>query len=782
MGGKRRRITGWWAGGLLWWGLLLLVPTAFADVFLLPGKGDLFEHGTLYRAMHAEDRPTPATLDRFHENLQPVGAIDLHGGHYWLHTRIHSSALQTQWVMAGFGSYIENIEVFLAAGGDWQHVTTGQFYPYDFPFNYGAALTISPGVTYDAWVLLDSRYFTGKPTAHLMDRNSFIGSLLIDNLLIVGCLGAILVLAIYNLLLSLWTASRDYLFYSIYLVLTFIGWAAVFKVFSQTIHVTHSALIILPFFLNIVANTYFYRHFLALDETHPLLVRYANAVALMAFLLALISFWLPLWVNYSLINVMSACWLLGGLVAGWIRWREGYTPARFYNAGFICLVVSGGLVVMSNFGLPRITHKEYLITLVAQTLDVILLALALADRINIMRRDKEHALQYARAVDQKATQSLLEANKKLHLALNVAEENQQKKDQFIMAISHELRTPLHAISGALEQVIEATHPLARQELFQYMQFGVDRLSTQVENLIMLAETNHANMRPHLRPFIVDSLLKRIRNLANACLLDKPVTFDIATKGQAISRYNGDDYLLIRLVMPVVENACKYTPEGRVKLQVTLLEEGMHFCVSDTGPGIAPEMKERLFESFTQGSMGYQRTHEGLGIGLTVSRRIAHVLGAELEIDSEPARGTRVSFFVSMQQQPPPSPADPDGLEGHALIVEDNFVNARVLHGMLKMLGFSVEIAENGAMALEFVREQNFDLILMDLQMPVMDGFTAAQGIRQQGVHCPILAITANSDYEARVRSLDVGMNDVLAKPVTKDALREKIEYWLSVST
>lgn len=760
--------------------LALLASSAFAEVFTLPAQGDLFASSTLYRADYSEDRPTLANRATFHESLQPVQRIDLHGGRFWLHTQIRSTSQNRQWVMGRFGSYIEHIEVFLLAEGDVQHAITGQFYPYDYPFNYGASLHLAPGVTYDAWVLLDSRYFTGTPTAHMFDRDTFIEELLVDNFLIVGCLGAILVLAIYNFLLSLWTRSRDYLYYSIYLILTFIGWAAVFKVFSQTLHATHSALIILPFYLNIVANTYFYRHFLVLDQTHPVLVRYATAVALVSFLLALISFWLPLWVNYTLINVMSAFWLVGGLVAGWVRWRDGYKPARFYNAGFICLVISGALVVLPNFGLPRVTHKEYLITLVAQTLDVMLLALALADRINIMRREKEQALQYARAVDQKATQSLLEANKKLHLALQVAEENQQKKDQFIMAISHELRTPLHAISGSLEQVIDALDPLVRQELFQYMQFGVDRLSTQVENLIMLAETNHANMRPHLRPFIVEALLKRICNLANACLVSKDVTFELVTKGETISRYNGDDYLLIRLVMPVVENACKYTLEGRVKLQVTLLPDGMHFCVVDTGPGIPPEIRGGMFDSFTQGSMGYQRTHEGLGIGLTVCQRIARVLDATLEIDSEPGRGTRFSLFVPMAQEAPPSPLNQGIFDGHALIVEDNFVNARVLHGMLKMLGFSSEIAENGALALEYAREQTFDLILMDLQMPVMDGFASARGLREQGVRCPILAITANSDYEARVKSLDVGMNDILAKPVTRDALREKLEYWLSV--
>lgn len=776
MGGKWRQILRVCLSCMLCW-----APSIFAETFSPQSSTDLFAIGSLYHADRTDSLPTSQSLEEFEKKLQPAARINLHGGSYWLHVSIRSESPQSQWVLGHFGSYIETIDVYLIGDGQVQHVTTGQFYPYDFPFTDGAALTVKRGVNYEAWVLFDSRYYTGKPTAYLIDRYRFIDSLLTDNLLIIGCLGAILVLALYNLLLSLWTASRDYLFYSLYLILTFIGWAAVFKVFSQTLHVTHSALIILPFFLNIVANTFFYRHFLALDKHHPVMVRYAQAIALVAFILALISPWVPLWLNYSLINAVSTLWLAGGCVAGWVCWHAGYKPARFYNAGFICMAISGGLVVLPNFGLPRVTQKEYLITLVAQTLDVTLLALALADRINLMRQDKEQALHYARAVDQKATQSLLEANKKLHLALQVAEENQQKKDQFIMAISHELRTPLHAISGALEQVVEHNAPPAREELFQYMQFGIDRLSTQVENLIMLAETHHINMRPHLRPFIVGSLIKRIQHLAKACLVDKPVIFEVVAHGERISRYNGDDYLLIRLIMPVVENACKYTQEGRVTLLITLLPDGIKFCVSDTGPGIPLLVKEKLFESFTQGSMGYQRTHEGLGIGLTVSHRIAQVLGSTMEIDSATSQGTRVSFWVPMQQETEPLPTQPINLEGHVLIVEDNFVNARVLYGMLKMLGFSAEIASNGVVAVASVREQTFDAILMDLQMPLMDGFTATEQMRAQGVRCPIVAITANGDHEARIKSINVGMNDVLTKPVTKDALREKLEYWMSVA-
>lgn len=777
----RRVISAWVAVGTLLWAFASPCA-AQPDVVMLPTEQDLFELGVVYRAKN-EAVPSRETISEFKKNVLRVSKVGLTGGRYWLNVRVQISSnsqqlrIPQEWTFGRLGSYIETVELYVFDEVGEQYKRSGQFYPHDYPLHYGADFFMSPGRTYDLWVLYESRYFTGIPTAHLLPKQEYAYEVLVDNLLIIGCLGSIIILALYNLLLSVWTRSRDYLYYSLYLVSTFIGWAAVFKVFSQTMGITHVGLIIVPFYLNIILNIFFYRHFLAIDEKYSMLYRYGNAVAIVAFLLACAFPLLPLWTSYLLINLMTLFWLSGGLISGIIRLRDGYKPARFYIAGFTCMVIGGALVVLPFLGLPRLTQKEYLITLVAQTLDVLLLAIALADRINIMRQEKAMALQYAREVDQKATQVLLEANQKLSHALNVSEENQRQKDQFIMAVSHELRTPLNAISASLGQLVDAKEEQEKTLLHHYIQFGTDRLSSQVENLIMLAETDQKKIQPHQRCFPLASVLQRIQRLAEGYLFNKPVTFSIVRTGEDCTHCRGDDYLLIRLLTPVLENACKFTEKGSVRISVDVGQNSVTFCFEDTGVGIDPAMQARLFESFTQASTGYQREYGGLGIGLTVSQRLARLLGATLEINSQHGSGTRFSLTVPLQAEN----VEPGGLNvsmgRHALVVEDNEINARVLNALLKKLGFSTELAENGALALDRVKDTSFDIVLMDLQMPVMDGFASAAAMRKLGVHCPIVAVTANSDYEARIKCFDVGMNDLLTKPLNKDLLQEKLAYW-----
>lgn len=751
---------------------------ANADSVTLPSDVDLFQVGTIYRAKSG-DTPSPDSLYDFKRTLLRVSSIDMRGGRYWLNIKVRSDGENINWTVGRLGSYIENVETWIFSENEVQYGKSGQFYPHDFPLHYGIKFGLAPGKIYDVWILFESRYFTGVPTAYIQPEQDYAYEVLIDNLLIIGCLGSILILALYNLLLSVWTQSRDYLFYSLYLASTFVGWAAVFKVFSQALNVSHVALIIVPFYLNIVTNIFFYRHFLVINKySHPWMYRYGNSVAIVALGLACAFPFVPLWTSYLLINLMTGFWLWGGLAAGITRWLQGFKPARFYVAGFLCMCVGGALVVLPYLGMPRITQKEYLVTLVAQTIDVLLLAIALADRINIMRHEKAQALEYARDVDQKATQVLLEANQKLSNALQVAEENQRQKDQFIVAVSHELRTPLNAISASIGQLSEARDENDRAVLQHYIQFGTDRLSSQVENLIMLAETDQQKIKPHTRFFLLSSIIKRISRAAEGCLFNKPVVFSVEQIGQGDNRFQGDDYLLIRLLIPVLENACKFTERGSVRLIVEVNEDRLVFCFEDTGCGIAPDMRARLFESFTQASTGYQRKFEGLGIGLAVCQRIARLLGATITIDSELGRGTRFTLSVPMQSDGQAGKELKNAVGGHALVVEDNEVNAKVLNALLTRLGFTSEHAGNGLLAVQKIGERRFDIVLMDLQMPVMDGFASANAMRKMGIHCPIVAVTANSDYEARLKCFDVGMNDFITKPLNRDLLREKLDYWL----
>ncbi|HET8706922.1 MAG TPA: 7TM diverse intracellular signaling domain-containing protein [Pseudomonadales bacterium] len=721
-------------------------------------------------------------INAFKQSLTPISKIDKKGGSFWLHFKIRNTSEETAWTFAHFGSYIENIEIYVLRESEVQHAQSGQFHADDYPLHNGANVNLKPYQSYEVWAQFKSRYFTGNPTLYLIPQHQFEREVYIDNLLIIGCLGAIFILAAYNLLLYFWIRTPDYLYYSIYLIITFIGWSAVFKIFVQALGVSHSSIIFVAFNANIVANTLFYFHFLDLKSQHPRLVQIGATIAACAAVVTFINPWLPCWVNYMLINILSGAWLTMGLIAGIACWSKGYKPARFFIAGFISLVISGSIVIFLYFDIARVTQKEYLTTLVFQAVDAIFLGIALADRINTLRKEKASALQYALETDQKANAVLLQANKKLHDALQLSEENQRKKDEFIMAVSHELRTPLNAISASLDQLKFATDEYEKRGLHQFIQFGTDRLSSQIENLIMLAETDHVEVKAAPRLFFIDSLIDKMRHTVASYIFNKPVEFDVVRSGEAIDSYRGDDYLLLRLITPILENACKYTPKGYITLAIDTQLDHIMIRICDSGPGVAPEIQSKIFESFTQASIGYQRSHEGLGIGLTVAQRIARILGTRIQIESELGKGSCFFFRVPMEAQSQKHITLENALEGHVLVAEDNEVNAKVLIALLKKMGLTAELAINGKIAIAATERGRYDAILMDLQMPEMDGFTATRIMRKQGVRCPIIAVTANSDYQARMRCWEVGMNDLLTKPMNKDDLNSKLAYWMHKQT
>jgi len=197
--------------------------------------------------------------------------------------------------------------------------------------------------------------------------------------------------------------------------------------------------------------------------------------------------------------------------------------------------------------------------------------------------------------------------------------------------------------------------------------------------------------------------------------------------------------------------------------------------------VSEEIKQTIFDSFVQASQGYQRTHEGLGLGLSISQRLVHLLGGDIEITNPVSGGS--CFTVRIPMSVSDIVVDTDkgkGISGHALIVEDNQVNAKVLTALVKRIGLSSDLAENGEVAVQAVKNRNYDVIFMDLQMPVMDGFAATVRIRKNGNRCPIIAVTANSDYQARIKCWDVGMNDFVSKPVKKAIILDAVNKWMCV--
>jgi CheY-like chemotaxis protein len=257
----------------------------------------------------------------------------------------------------------------------------------------------------------------------------------------------------------------------------------------------------------------------------------------------------------------------------------------------------------------------------------------------------------------------------------------------------------------------------------------------------------------------------------------------------------------QILINLVGNAVKFTEAGEVCVRVGPIPDGLRFEVSDTGIGIAEDVREKLFSDFTQADAGTARRFGGTGLGLAISKRLADGMGGRIGVDSVPDKGSRFWFELPLVPAPEaaaqgavaataaPAPAPPvlggpaPAIPSRLLLVEDNKVNQKVALTLLARLGYEVDLAEDGLQAVEAAARQAYALILMDMQMPVMDGLDATRRIRggegpNRGV--PIVALTANAMASDQDACRDAGMNDFLAKPFDRAGLAACIERWLAL--
>ena len=474
-----------------------------------------------------------------------------------------------------------------------------------------------------------------------------------------------------------------------------------------------------------------------------------------------------------LLSMVTAVWLVLGLVVGIYRLRQGYRPAVFFVAAFTVVFIAVNLSILPNLGFKEIIANADLGTLIAQTIDMLLLALALAHRIRVLRDERESALQLAvdseqrASVQEKTSNSILtEANAKLQQALDIAEDESTKKNNFLRTVSHELRTPLHSIVSSAEEWDESSSDTDKRELIQYISDGAARLAAQVDNLVLLSETDSNELVAGSYTFELQPILERLSANMKTLLARKNVELVVSVKNLPKGFY-GDAYLLEHLLRTNLENACKYTEKGTVHFDIEWLinEHFLQIQFADTGCGMSESQLERVFDDFSQLSAGLDRQSEGLGLGLTVCKRLCKALNAELDIESTVNVGTTVNIKVPLTAG-----------RGLVLIVEDNPVNAKVLGRIVHNCGYEAEIAHSGKAAITAVNKKVYSMILMDLQMPGMDGITATTEIRKSGITTPIIAVTANSDMLVRKQCMERGMNGFLVKPVRSADIKRVLEH------
>jgi signal transduction histidine kinase len=387
-----------------------------------------------------------------------------------------------------------------------------------------------------------------------------------------------------------------------------------------------------------------------------------------------------------------------------------------------------------------------------------------------------------------------------HRALVYAEHSNAAKTRFLASVSHELRTPLNGIIGMTQLVeVEPLSALQRQRL-DVLRHSAEHLVTVIGDLLDLSRIEFDRIELNPQPTLIAQTVRDVTDLLQPVAEERglrfEVVFDLGLPAAALI----DASRVKQVLHNLIGNALKFTADGSVGLGVAMSDGMLRFRVNDTGEGIPPDAIERIFDAFEQGPSVTAPARSGAGLGLTISRRLARAMGGDVTCRSVPGVGTTFEFTIAFRhtpRTPAPRPSVSEELaaaalsggaatarHGRVLVVEDNEVNALVVRGMLDQMGVDSELAVNGQKALASMGRTAFDLVLMDCQMPVLDGWEATRIWRaresrlRQRQRTPIVALTAGAAAGERERCLEAGMDDYLSKPFSREALGELVDRYL----
>lgn len=693
-----------------------------------------------------------------------------------------SDAQVSEWVVEVAWPLLDYLDMFVQRHGTLdEHLVSGDLRPPGASGikhrNLCFPVRIEPGETI-------TLYFKGQSEgAHqlpikLWSQAQFFDKTTSGNLALGMFYGVIGIMVIYNLLIYLGVRDRVYPYYLL-LLMSIAGVLMSLDGFQHTLlwdiapglingsvaMLVATAMLAMLMFVRVSLDTALYT---------PRLDKLLRASVALASLGIVAPLWVPI-TEITFINViMAALMTLITATVVIVQVHDGRRLARFYGVVWATLLIGVFAKILQVNALLPVTFLTTYSVHIGVCVLVTLLSLALVDQINTQRREAARLMQ------------------------EKAEAESSARNAILGRMSHELRTPMNAIVGFTDLAQRESVESKRRDYLRHIKRASNNLLKLINDVLDYSRFEAGDLKLEPATYSLKSLiLKVIEELKDeADKKELPLKLDFDSRIPAM--LVGDSVRLEQVLQALLDNAIKFTAEGEVGIKAALLRQPpgkceIEFTIYDTGIGMSTDQQAVLNTPLAQVDESMTRAQTGIGIGLTLSRRLIELMGGELQVHSVAGRSSTFSFSILQQtvvQEPETnvieasSEQSSTGLKAHlsglqVLLVEDNPLNRNLADEILSDFGILLDTAQDGAEAVERAQHKAYDLIFMDLQMPVMDGLEASRRIRTlpDSSAVPIIAMTANTTPQDRADATAAGMNDFLPKPIDIRQIKRVLERW-----